>query len=111
MKVSVCFEIYFELFFLAIDATLIVLYLYPNIHFFLFFTGTQKDLEAFKKKTAELSEKLTERVRQYQKLQSLYEALKRKCISPSFFERQTVKEKSRAPSFVMSTASGETVLH
>lgn len=75
----------------------------------LFFIGTQKDLEAFKKKTAELSEKLTERVRQYQKLQSLYEALKRKCISPSFFERQTVKEKNRAPSFVMSTASGKAV--
>lgn len=66
-------------------------------------------MESFKRKTAELSEKLTERIRQYQKLQSLYEALKRKFISPTFFEKQANEEKliekSRIP-FVMSTASG-----
>lgn len=83
-------------------------YLYQNTCLFLIL-GTLKDLETFKKKNAELSEKLTERIRQNQKLQLLYEALKRKCISPSYFEKQTNKERSRSPSF-MSTASGKNIL-
>ncbi|XP_062586683.1 E3 ubiquitin-protein ligase CCNB1IP1-like [Saccostrea cucullata] len=49
-------------------------------------TATKKDLESFKKKYNEASEKVVEKNRQYQKLQSLFDALKRKCITPSTFE-------------------------
>lgn len=69
-------------------------------------------MESSKKKTAELSEKLKERIRQHEKLQYLYEALRRKFISPSFFAKQNDEEKltktSKDP-FVMSTASGKAI--
>ncbi|XP_078325974.1 E3 ubiquitin-protein ligase CCNB1IP1-like isoform X2 [Crassostrea virginica] len=49
-------------------------------------TATKKDLENFKKKYHDASEKVADKYRQYQKLQSMYDALKRKCITPSTFE-------------------------
>ncbi|GIX72088.1 e3 ubiquitin-protein ligase CCNB1IP1 [Caerostris extrusa] len=55
--------------------------------------STRNELEASKKRAAELSEKLKERIRQHEKLQYLYEALRRKFISPSFFEKQNKEEK------------------
>ncbi|GFX29487.1 e3 ubiquitin-protein ligase CCNB1IP1 [Trichonephila clavipes] len=70
--------------------------------------GTRNELEASKKKTAELSEKLKERIRQHEKLQYLYEALRRKFISPSFFEKQNKEErlaKKTQDPFLISTAS------
>nr|XP_015921053.2 E3 ubiquitin-protein ligase CCNB1IP1-like [Parasteatoda tepidariorum] len=70
--------------------------------------GTRCELEVSKKRTAELSEKLKERIRQHEKLQYLHEALKRKFISPSFFEKQTsqqkISKKVHDP-FMISTAS------
>lgn len=48
-------------------------------------TVTKKDLESVKKKYHDASEKVAEKYRQYQKLQSMYDALKRKCITPSTF--------------------------
>ncbi|GFY56462.1 e3 ubiquitin-protein ligase CCNB1IP1 [Trichonephila inaurata madagascariensis] len=69
---------------------------------------TRNELEASKKKTAELSEKLKERIRQHEKLQYLYEALRRKFISPSFFEKQNKEErlaKKTQDPFLISTAS------
>ncbi|XP_023232839.1 E3 ubiquitin-protein ligase CCNB1IP1-like isoform X2 [Centruroides sculpturatus] len=51
------------------------------------------ELETSKKKATELSEKLTEKSRQYQKLQLMYEGLRRKFISPFFMEKE-VKQKN-----------------
>ncbi|XP_064616518.1 E3 ubiquitin-protein ligase CCNB1IP1-like isoform X2 [Liolophura sinensis] len=48
--------------------------------------GVKKDLDSTKKKYNEVSEKLMERSRQYQKLQSLYDGLRRKSITHSTFE-------------------------
>ncbi|GIY09908.1 hypothetical protein CDAR_459902 [Caerostris darwini] len=75
--------------------------------------GTRNELEASKKRAAELSEKLKERIRQHEKLQYLYEALRRKFISPSFFEKQNKEEKLAKKTqdpFTMSTAS-EIICH
>ncbi|KAF8795955.1 E3 ubiquitin-protein ligase CCNB1IP1 like protein [Argiope bruennichi] len=70
--------------------------------------STRHELEISKKKSAELAEKLKERIRQHEKLQYLYEALRRKFISPSFFEKQNKEEKlskrTQDP-FLMSTAA------
>ncbi|GBM54255.1 E3 ubiquitin-protein ligase CCNB1IP1, partial [Araneus ventricosus] len=70
--------------------------------------STRHELEISKKKSAELAEKLKDRIRQHEKLQYLYEALRRKFISPSFFEKQNKEEKlakrTQDP-FLMSTAS------
>ncbi|GFU05795.1 e3 ubiquitin-protein ligase CCNB1IP1 [Nephila pilipes] len=69
---------------------------------------TRNELETSKKKNAELSEKLKERIRQHEKLQYLYEALRRKFISPSFFEKQNKEEKLAKKTqdpFLISTAS------
>ncbi|XP_041374599.1 E3 ubiquitin-protein ligase CCNB1IP1-like [Gigantopelta aegis] len=46
----------------------------------------KKELEEAKKMHNSVGEKLMERSRQYQKLQSLYDALRRKCITPSSFD-------------------------
>ncbi|XP_054713338.1 E3 ubiquitin-protein ligase CCNB1IP1-like [Uloborus diversus] len=70
--------------------------------------ANKKEVEAFKRKNAELSEKLKERVRQHQKLQTVYEALRRKFISPSYFEKQEhqkeILDKPQEP-FMTSAAS------
>ncbi|XP_064395858.1 E3 ubiquitin-protein ligase CCNB1IP1-like [Halichondria panicea] len=45
-----------------------------------------KELEALKSKHSEASEKLLEKTRQYQKLQGMYEALRRRNVTPASFE-------------------------
>ncbi|KAI0222946.1 E3 ubiquitin-protein ligase CCNB1IP1 [Lamellibrachia satsuma] len=47
---------------------------------------TKKELESVKKKFTEASEQIQEKGRQYHKLQMLYDALRRKCITPSTFD-------------------------
>ncbi|KAL5477754.1 hypothetical protein EMCRGX_G024592 [Ephydatia muelleri] len=51
-------------------------------------TVLKSELEATKSKCIETAEKLTERNRQYQKLQGMYEAIRRRSITPSAFEDQ-----------------------
>ena len=51
-------------------------------------TVLKSELEATKSKYIETAEKLTERNRQYQKLQGMYEAIRRRSITPSAFEDQ-----------------------
>ncbi|XP_066295784.1 E3 ubiquitin-protein ligase CCNB1IP1-like [Branchiostoma lanceolatum] len=78
-------------------------------------SANRKELESTKKRFNEVSEKLMERNRQHQKLQSMYDALRRRTITPSSFDGQL----GRAPpaalrghdsSFDMPIATGQDVL-
>ncbi|XP_048774590.2 E3 ubiquitin-protein ligase CCNB1IP1-like [Ostrea edulis] len=59
-------------------------------------TATKKELESFKKKYQDASEKVADKYRKYQKLQAMYDALKRKCITPSTFEGGDAVNNDRA---------------
>ncbi|KAK2189094.1 hypothetical protein NP493_115g07025 [Ridgeia piscesae] len=48
--------------------------------------ATKKELESVKKKYTEATEQILDKGRQYQKLQMLYDALRRKCITPLTFD-------------------------
>ncbi|XP_069120390.1 E3 ubiquitin-protein ligase CCNB1IP1-like [Argopecten irradians] len=83
-------------------------------------SASKKELESTKMKHSEISDKLMERNRQYQKLQSLYDAMRRKCITPMSFEGNsgdatptlTPKHRKRIPSqsFTMPLSSGDDIL-
>eukprot|EP00118_Oscarella_pearsei_P006060 m.27682 g.27682 ORF g.27682 m.27682 type:complete len:311 (+) comp30276_c0_seq1:75-1007(+) len=47
--------------------------------------GTKKEIEEEKKRSNDVSEKLMEKSRQYQKLQAMYDSLRRRAITPGTF--------------------------
>ncbi|XP_050413464.1 E3 ubiquitin-protein ligase CCNB1IP1-like [Patella vulgata] len=55
----------------------------------------KKELEVAKKKYNEVTEKLQEKSRQNQKLQSLYDALRRRCITPCLGNRDQPSDNSK----------------
>ncbi|KAL8622799.1 hypothetical protein ACOMHN_026920 [Nucella lapillus] len=48
-------------------------------------TSTKKKLDQYENKCREINSKLTEKTRQHIKLQGLYEALRRRCVTPASF--------------------------
>ncbi|XP_022258632.1 E3 ubiquitin-protein ligase CCNB1IP1-like, partial [Limulus polyphemus] len=67
-----------------------------------------EELETEKRRAAELSERLMERSRQYHKLQSMYETVRRKAISPAIFHKDDRKGSTTQKgdvSFGMCTAN------
>ncbi|XP_046364020.1 E3 ubiquitin-protein ligase CCNB1IP1-like [Haliotis cracherodii] len=72
----------------------------------------KKDLDSMKKKHSELAERLSERSRQYQKLQSLYESLRRRCITPATFNgcgdaSMIDQTANRLQNFTMNLTTGD----
>ncbi|KAJ8301043.1 hypothetical protein KUTeg_022562 [Tegillarca granosa] len=72
-------------------------------------------METKEKKTNEISDKLMERSRQYQKLQSMYDAMRRKCITTSTFDGSEDGGTSNnalknVQNFSLSLSSGEDFL-
>ncbi|XP_076316143.1 E3 ubiquitin-protein ligase CCNB1IP1-like isoform X1 [Tachypleus tridentatus] len=63
-----------------------------------------KELETERQRIAELSERLMEQRRQYQKLQSMYETMRRKAISPAIYHKCSTAHKGDV-SFGMCTAN------
>ncbi|KAL5011905.1 hypothetical protein ScPMuIL_010456 [Solemya velum] len=76
-------------------------------------SASKKELESTKKKYNEVSEKMSEKTRQHQKLQSLYDSMRRKCITPSTFEGSGDASSCRSSelrNFCMPLTSGDEFL-
>ncbi|CAH1800271.1 unnamed protein product, partial [Owenia fusiformis] len=69
-------------------------------------SSNRKELDSTKTQYQTASEKFLEKSRQYQKLQALYDALRRKSINPSHFENQMDMSYNDERSFNTSIGSG-----
>ncbi|XP_014769952.1 E3 ubiquitin-protein ligase CCNB1IP1 [Octopus bimaculoides] len=75
--------------------------------------ATKKELETTKKKYGEVAEKLVEKTRQCQKLQSMYDVIRRKLISPINYEKECPEKVCngfRNENFILSLSSADAVL-
>ncbi|GAB1608596.1 E3 ubiquitin-protein ligase CCNB1IP1, partial [Argonauta hians] len=76
-------------------------------------TATKKELESTKQKYSELTEKLVAKSRQCQKLQSMYDTVRRKLITPIVHERDSsdvVYNKPKNDNFIMTLSSADDIL-
>ncbi|KAK7116232.1 E3 ubiquitin-protein ligase CCNB1IP1-like isoform X2 [Littorina saxatilis] len=75
--------------------------------------STKKKLEEYETKCRELKCNLTEKTRQHSKLQALYEALRRRCVTPATFSDSNGPTDIRdihAQSFMMNLSSRDDIL-
>lgn len=79
-------------------------------------TTTRKEMETTKKKYSEVTEKLMEKSRQCQKLQAMYDALRRKLITPVTYEKESHERLDnnnnglRREHFILPLSSADSIL-